>query len=191
MVGLALGIFAYLTKEKPSTADKISDHDTHGPRAVLEDFVFFRYRGAYLESRLQAIKGQFLEPNRVKLDGDIRGWRFRENREESMAAQSMIAFFDSKTIGELFTHMELVKTEMQTEVSVGTNDHILRTDYAEFLAPENLIVSDLPVRVEGPNRWFTGQKGFRYDLKSEEVAIFGDVQGVIIPHENGANAEKR
>ncbi len=73
---------------------------------------------------------------------------------------------------------ELDRAELTGFVEVGVKDHILTTDYAEYLHQEQLVRSLRPVRVEGLNRVFSGEEGFTYTLANEVLEMSGFIKGV-------------
>ena len=63
----------------------------------------------------------------------------------------------------------------------------MTTDYAEYQAKEEVVVSKRPVRVEGVGRVFTGEDGFVYDLSSQTLEILGHVEGMVKTLETKSN----
>jgi len=58
-------------------------------------------------------------------------------------------------------------------------DHVLTTDYAEYIAANRQVRSARPVRVEGQGRVFQGEEGFTYSLDGETLEMQGPVKGMV------------
>ncbi len=173
--GLALSV--YLTREKKSLRENLSKKGQREPRLVFEDFTFYRYTGEALTGRLSARLGHFYEPNVVELDGEIKGERLTADGHETVSAESATTYFKATTLSKMMAETELDRSELTGFVEVGVKDHALSTDYAEYLATENIVRSLRPVRVQGPSRVFTGDEGFTYGLNDETLQMYGTVRG--------------
>ena len=173
--GLALSV--YLSREKKSLRDNLSNKGQREPRLVFEDFTFYRYLGDSLTGRLSARLGHFYEPNVVEFDGEIKGERLTKDGRQTVSAESATAYFKAATLTKLMAETDLERAELTGFVEVGLREHTLSTDYAEYLAADNLVRSLRPVRVQGPNRLFTGDEGFTYGLEDETLQMYGTVKG--------------
>src|SRR5262249_53239600 len=123
--------------------------------------------------------GHFYEPNIAELDGEVHGERLTpEGDRESVSAESATGYFKTTSLMKMMDQTaELDRAELTGFVEVGVKDHLLTTDYAEYLNTERLVRSLRPVRVEGPGRVFMGDEGFTYSLESQVLTIPGPVRG--------------
>lgn len=177
LASLGLALWIYLSRETKSLRENLSKRSQREPRLVLEDFTFYRYAGEALTGRLSARLGHFYEPNVVELDGEIKGERLTTDGKETVSAESATAYFKANTLTKMMEQTDLDRAELTGFVEVGVKEHTLSTDYAEYLAGEDLVRSLRPVRVQGLNRVFTGDEGFTYALTSETLQMFGRVKG--------------
>jgi hypothetical protein len=182
-----------LSREKHSLREYLGKASVKEPRAVLEDFTLFRYERDVLKAKLTARLGHFYEPNVVELDGEIRGERINAQGErETVGAESATAYFKAASLTKMLDQSqptELDRAELTGFVEVGLKDHLLTTDYAEYINHDKLVRSLRPVRVEGPGRVFTGDDGFTYSLLTQVLDMQGQVKGDVTldqPVENGA-----
>ena len=72
---------------------------------------------------------------------------------------------------------ELERAELTGFVEVKIKDHLLTTDYAEYINEDKIVRSSHPVRVEGPGRVFVGDSGFVYNLATQILNMAGKVKG--------------
>ena len=176
-----LAVVVYLTHERKSLRENLEKKDSREPRLVVEDFTFYRYEGSALKSRLSARLGHFYEPNVLELDGEIKGERLLNGERQTVNAESATGYFKAATLTKMMSDTELDRAELTGFVEVGVKDHLLSTDYAEYLTTGSLVRSLRPVRVEGPGRVFTGDDGFNYNLQSEALEMLGQVRGMFVP----------
>jgi hypothetical protein len=71
------------------------------------------------------------------------------------------------------------RIEVTGFVEVGLKDHLLSTDYAEYLNRDRIVRSVRPVRVEGPGRVFSGDDGFVYSFETETLEMPGRIKGTV------------
>lgn len=180
LASLGLALYVFLSRETKSLRENIGQGSAKEPRVVMEDFVVYRYSGDVLTGKLTARLGHFYEPNIVELDGEIRGERQTNDGVETIGAESATGYFKATNLTTmLHQKTELDRAELTGFVEVGVKDHLLTTDYAEYINAEKLVRSLRPVRVEGPNRVFSGEDGFTYRLKTQALEMQGTVKGVV------------
>ena len=183
IVSMGIAIYVFMTRDTTSLRKNLDKASAKEPRAVLEDFTVYRYEGNVLKSKLTARLGHFYEPNVVELDGEIRGERLtNEGDKETVGAESATAYFKATSLTKMLDQnqpTELDRAELTGFVEVGVKEHLLTTDYAEYINSEKLVRSLRPVRVEGPGRVFTGEDGFTYDLLTQVLDMQGQVKGDI------------
>lgn len=176
---LGLAIWVYVTREQKALRQSIKDQGDRDPRIVMEDFIVYRYTGDALRARIRARLGHFYEPNVVELDGEIRGEQVTSDGHETLGAESATAYFNATSLSKMMSDAQLDRAELAGFVEVGTKDHLLTTDYAEYINTTKMVRSVRPVRVEGPNRVFNGDDGFAYSVDDDTLEMFGTVKGVM------------
>ena len=181
VVSMVIAVYVFATRDNTSLKRTLDKASAKEPRAVLEDFTVYRYEGNVLKSKLTARLGHFYEPNVVELDGEIRGERLTpEGDRETVGAESATGYFRATSLSKMMDQnhpTELDRAELTGFVEVGVKDHLLTTDYAEYINSEKLVRSLRPVRVEGPGRVFTGEDGFTYNLLTQVLEMQGQVKG--------------
>jgi LPS export ABC transporter protein LptC len=179
---LAVAVYVYATRETRSLRENMGQQDTtKAPRVELEDFVFYRYDADELTSKASARLGHFFEPNIAELDGDVHGERQRDDGSiETIGAESAIAYFEATKLTSMLTQKtKLQRVELSGFVEATTQGHLLTTDYAEYIDETETVRSRRPVRVEGPNRVFSGDEGFTYSVPEASLTMLGTVKGVL------------
>ena len=186
LLSLALGLYVFVTRDTKSLKENLSKGSIRDPRARLEDFVVYRYEGDLLKAKLKARVGDFYEPNVVQLDGEIRGERLTSAGErETLGAESVTAYFKSTSLTKMLDQSsELDRAELTGFVEVGMKEHLLTTDYAEYVNSEKVVRSVRPVRVEGPGRVFMGEEGFTYELATQVLNMIGQIKGEVLVEEH-------
>jgi hypothetical protein len=180
MICLGLALYVFLTKESKSLRDNIEFGGAKVAQVILEDFVAYKYEGARLDAKLTGRLANFYEPNLVEIDGDINGERATDGGREFFSAETASAFFKAGSLSGLMEKsLELDRAEISGFVEVGLKNHILTTDFAEFLNDRQTIRSNRPVRVEGEGRMFAGEDGFTYDLDQSSLYMPGKVKGAV------------
>ena len=177
---LGLAVYLYINRDEGSLRENIRTRLIRDPRVVLDEFVMRRYQKTTLKAEIKARQGNLYDPNIVELNGDIEGFRVvRDGERETMGAELATAQFASESILELMDEAPVASVVMRGFVEFGLKDHFLTTDYAEYLNKAAVIMSDRPVRVEGPNRVFHGEEGFTYKMKDQTIQMPGQVRGVV------------
>lgn len=180
MLCLGLAMFVFLTKESKSLRDNIDLGGAKEAQVILEDFVVYKYDGARLDAKLSGKLANFYEPNLVEIDGDIKGERATIGDREFFSAETASAYFKAGSLSGLMEKsLELDRAEISGFVEVGLKNHILTTDFAEFLNDRQTIRSNRPVKVEGEGKMFAGEDGFTYDLEQSSLYMPGKVKGAV------------
>ncbi len=175
-----LSIWVFLNREEKPIKEKIKKSLTR-QSLVVDEFTSYRFNDAELVGSVSAKMGQFVEPNSLELKGDFRAQRLINGKYESLRSERATAFFDTDSLGKMMSGTDLVRSELKEKVVVDYKRHILKTDYAEYFANRDTIVSERPVRIDGPKRWMTGDQGFQIDLTNENLEVFGLIKGVFTP----------
>ena len=176
-----LAFYLYFARETKSLRENIAKSSNQEPRVVMEDFTIHRYQGGRLTGVLSAKLGNFYEPNLIELEGEVRGLRIGDQgQRESVGAESAMVYLKATSLASLLRQQtEVDRVELTGFVEVGLKDHLLTTDYAEYLNHERVVRSLRPVRVEGLGRIFMGEEGFTYSLVSETLEMQGQIKGTV------------
>lgn len=177
----AMAFYVYVHHENKSLRENIAKSSNQEPRVVMEDFSIHRYQGNRMTGVLSAKLGNFYEPNLIELEGEVRGLQVEgSGRKESMSAESAMVYLKATSLASLLRQQtEVDRVELTGFVEVGLKDHLLTTDYAEYLNQERVVRSLRPVRVEGLGRLFMGEEGFSYSLDSETLDMQGQIKGAV------------
>ena len=159
-------------REVPTQSDRT-------PRVVVEDFVAYRTVGSELVSKWSGRLAHFFEPGEIELNGDIKGIRFTKRGEETISSESVSVWFDTQSLTALAGEGKLQRAELKRFVEISAGGSVLLTDFAEYLADSNTLRSDRAVKIEGPNRQFSGEKGFLYEVSGDKLELFGKITGVM------------
>ena len=184
LITLLVAAVVFLTRGTETPQDLLAN-DRRDPRIILDDFSFYRYSGPTLISNFSAKLGHFFEPNIIEVYAAVRGVRYNDNQVETLRCEAGSAILAANSMNELFRQKDvgIVRSEIEEQVRIGIGENIVRTDYAQYLANEDLVFSREPVEVDGPNRKFYGDKGFRYQIKSETLEVQGNVRGEFKPND--------
>jgi len=181
MIFFSISLYLFFTKPNIAPLDALKSETTKTPRIILADFTYFRYENGVLTTTLSSRLGYLNEPNSVELFGNIKAINHKSTETEVIKAETGIAYFQSDSLGRLLDKSELDRAELKGSVEIDFHDHTLTTDYVEFISKDRIAQSSKPTRIDGPNRWFTGQNGFHYDLNKEELSFMGPIEGAVIP----------
>lgn len=178
-------LVVFFSRETKNLREAMTKTTPQESRVILEEFSMLRYEDGALEGKISARMGHFVEPNIIELEGDVQAERVNENSKESMRADAASVYLKATGLSTILNQeTELDRAEFTGLVQVGIRDHILTTDYAEFLSKGRIVRSPRPVRVDGPSRYFAGDDGFTYDLTSQILEMKGQVRGVTTVNEN-------
>ena len=183
MVCFGIALYVFLNRDSRSLSENIDADVEREPRIVLEDFVVYRYQDEKVISKVTARLGHFFEPNQLEMDGEIRAMRLTDDGPERLGSESATAYFTADSLSSMMKDTELERAEVTGFVEVGVRDHILTTDYAEYIARTDVVSSNRPVRVEGPGRVFSGDEGFTWDIKTMALKLEGPIRGEVNPDE--------
>lgn len=148
------------------------------PPLLFTKAIVSKYEGNKLMSRSFASNGFYQEPNLLHLQGTITAKRYIDDKDESVKAKESIVFFNIKSLSEIFEDVKVTKIELKDRVRVHVKDLTLMTEYAEYTESTNVIETLDPVKVRGSGKWLRGDEGFRYDLNSRALTLFGNIDGV-------------
>ena len=189
LVCLMMALWLFFSRETTSLRENMENAPSHKkPRVILENFITRRYKGETQLSQMRADYGDFRAPNVVEIKSGLSGWQLSQGRVQTMKAGRGVAWFDASSLSELLEGNKGVDHAFLRErVQIGFQEHLLITEEAQYVTKESLITGQMPVRVTGPGRWFTGKDGFRYDLKDETFNVYGKVRGMVRPDASEGN----
>lgn len=180
---LGLAVWQFIARDTRTLRENIEQAPSHKrPRIILEQFHLRQYLGKQQVSDLQAIYADFSAPNKANVSGDISGWQLRDNERESLRAQSLVAYFDSRNLTDLIDAGQLRSASLRGFVAFSFRGHTLYTDEANYDPVSKRISGEDPVRVVGPKRWMQGENGFMVKMDEQSLEMFGQVKGVFYPH---------
>lgn len=167
---------------RPQSMPKQQLKDKSEPtRIVLEDFTIFRYQGHQLSSRVSAKLGQYVEPNRVELYGDVYGFEELADKQNYVRSQSASLFFDSRGLVRLMKETKLRRADFANDVEFGFSNSRVFTQFAEYTANNQLIRSDRATLMRREDAELRSETGFEYSLSGESLELYGPIQGLIEP----------
>ncbi|MFY7930417.1 MAG: hypothetical protein ACOVS5_16195, partial [Oligoflexus sp.] len=164
---------------QPARAPQSAEHEKT-PRILLEEFTLYEYQGSKAVSSLSGKFASFMDPNTVEMFGNLQGQRLDSKRREFFAAESATMQFAAKGLVELMKNSRPQLTTIENQVRFGYDDVILYTDYARYLHDQERLISDLPVRIQGPKVDLMGSKGFEYQTKTKDLKVFGPLEGTLL-----------
>ncbi len=175
-----VSLFLFFSRDDGSLRDQV-DARSKQPVLALEDFIAFRYDGHELKGTLSGRLANFLEPNIIELYGNVQGKKLRADQQNHVSAESGTVFLSSNGITQFMKDGTVKRAHLENDVRIGVNQSILNTEYAEFIAEKNMIQSERPVLIYNSSGRFKGNTGFEYSLKSEDLTIFGPIEGLLQP----------
>lgn len=178
LVTSAVAVMIFLARDDGSLRDQV-DSRSRQPVITLEEFALFRYEGHELEATLTGKLATFLEPNMVEMYGNVTGRKYEEDKKEYSSAESATAYFASSGVTQFMKDSRIERAQLENDVRIGIGDHTLSTEFAEFLAPKEVLRSERPVLLYGPTGRFKGGNGFAYHLTTEEMTVFGPLEGIL------------
>ena len=178
VLSLVLAVYIFATHETRSLKESINKASAREPRAVLEDFVAYRYEGDTLKARLNAHLAEFFEPNVVVLEGEVSGERRTEGGErEEIGAESASAYFKPSSLTKMLDPTqanELERAELTGFVEVVIAPMFTKEALEVFSTKKNVRL----LQVEGVER--------RRDPYTEYRSVVGGLltqDGNIILHD--------
>lgn len=178
MVGTAFFIFF---RREPDLPMKVRDASkAKEPRIYLEEFTVYDYERHKMKSTLSGQAATFLDPDLLEVKGGVQGQKLDSPHKEFLNAELATVHFASKGLVDLMKASRVQSSEVRNQVRIGYDDNIIYTEYAKFLAEQQRLVSDVPVRILGPQVDLMGSKGFEYQTKTQDLKVFGPLEGTLI-----------
>lgn len=174
-----VAVYLYFSKDETLLRENIKTQQVKAALVELKSFEYFKYQDSELVGTVAADHGHFFEPNLGELNGNVKTKRFTDKGIEYVNSESMTAIFEANSFQKLLKESTIRKAELIGFVEVAVKDHLLTTDYAEYIHKEQLIQSKRPVRVTAPNRVMSSDLGFEFDVQTEDLELIGSVSGVV------------
>lgn len=153
-------------------------------RVSIEEFVLYEYKDHHATGTFQGKLAQFEDPDTLEIFGNVRGSRLLDGKKEFVAAESAVLRFSSKGLSELLKSSTLETVTLENQIRFGNSDITMFTDYAKYDNATGKLVSDRPVRLQNSQADLLGQKGFEYDSKTQNVKVFGPLEGTLVDVQN-------
>ena len=170
-----LAVYLFMQRDDRTLREQVSGQEKQ-PRITLEEFTLHRYRNHTVLSTLTGRIGNFMDPNVLEMYGNLRGLRYDSPSREYFSAESATIYFESNGIVQLLNDSEISRAEIENNVNVGTQDKLLKTQYARYNTKKGMLRSDVPVTFVAPNSIFKGTSGFEYNIATEDVVLFGPIE---------------
>ncbi len=173
-----LAIYLFNMRDDKALREQVSIYDRK-PRITLEDFTLHRYRDHRVLSTLTGRIANFMDPNLLEMYGNLRGLRYDTVNREYFSSESAAIYFASAGVMQLLQNSNIVRADIENDVKVGSQDKLLKTQYAQYFSQKNLLRSDVPVVFIAPDSILKGSSGFEYNLNTEDVVLFGPIEGTL------------
>lgn len=173
-----LASYLFITRESEELREKVSVR-TKKPRITLENFTLHRYRDHKIVSTLTGQMANFMDPNLLEMYGKLRGLRYDSANREYFSAESASIYFTSNGVVQLLSSSEIARADIENDVNVGSQDKLIKSQYAQYLADKDILRSDVPVVLIAPDSVLRGLKGFEYKIDSEDIELFGPIEGTL------------
>jgi len=180
VLGGAVLVFFQRSEKKPQLLQaKDAAHEKHS-RVTVEDFVLYEYEDHHATGTFQGKLAQFQDPDTLEIFGSVKGNRLKGEHKEFVSAESAIMRFASKGLSDMVKESKLQTVTLERQVRFGSDDVTLFTDFAKYDHETGKLVSDRPVRMQNPQADMLGKHGFEYDSKTQDVKVFGPMEGTLV-----------
>ncbi|MBC7660260.1 MAG: LPS export ABC transporter periplasmic protein LptC [Chitinophagaceae bacterium] len=172
--------------EKKANAKKIVSTEIIGPardkrsRVTVEEFVLYEYDDHHPTGTFQGKLAQFLDPDTLDIMGAVRGNRMNGEHKDFLASEAATLKFGSKGLADMMKDAKLETAEFENQVRFGSDDTTIFTDYAKYETATAKVTSERPVRIQNAQVDMLGRKGFEYDQKTQDVKVFGPMEGTLV-----------
>jgi LPS export ABC transporter protein LptC len=178
IVLLLTAAVVFMTRKSGSLRKNIGD-STSTPQIEMKNFSFKVFKNGEIVSQLVAKQSHFVEPNKVEIFNNVRGYRYKNGTMETLSCQLATSFFEGRSLGEILSDSKLTRAELDGDVRIRVDDRLLVTDSTSFDMESKLLYSDLPVKVFGDESEFAGDNGFSYDTSSQVLKMEGVITGFL------------
>ncbi len=179
---LALSTAAFLARERDKARNRpVYDANLREARITFEDFTATRYLSGSVTSVARAKSGYLLEPNMLELFGDVSFRALKGNGKkqywEQLYCETATAYFRSNSLAQMITSSSMDHIDLRGFVKLETRDVTLETDSAVYTQGNGILQSSSKTQLSGPGHYVKGEGGFSFDLRKEELNLFGPIRG--------------
>lgn len=176
---MATALVLFLMRDETTIRENMELLDLDEPRIKFNKFKSVKYEEETVISILSADKAEFFSPNFVEARGKVFGWSQNDAKQKSVRSDFAKIYFVAKGITDIFNDPQIDEAFVRGNVSIVNGKETAYTEFAKYLAREKRIVSDKPIKLVSPKKTFMGNEGFTLNLESEELQIFGVINGVV------------
>lgn len=175
----AVAVYWQRGEQRARSVPGAGDTEKHS-RMSVEEFVIYEYKDHHATGTFQGKLAQFQDPDMLEIFGNVRGSRVIDGEKEFVASEAAALRFSSKGLSELVKNSKLETVTLENQVRFGSADVTMFTDYAKYSADTGKMVSDRPVRMQTSQGDMLGHKGFEYDSSTQNVKVFGPMEGTVV-----------
>jgi len=179
---LALSTAAFLARERGKARNRpVYDANLREARITFEDFTATLYESGIVTSVARAKSGYLLEPNMLELFGDVSFRTRKGDRKkqywEQLYCETATAYFRSNSLAQMITSSSMDHIDLRGFVKIETKGMTLETDSAVYTQANGILQSSATTQLSGPGHNLKGEGGFSFDLRREELNMFGPIRG--------------
>lgn len=178
LVTSIISVILFFLRDDNSIRDQMEARGKQ-PVITLEDFFSFRYKGHELKGVVSGHLANFIEPNVVEMYGNVQGKKNEGEKQNFVSAESGAAYLESQGLTQLMKNSTVKRAQLENDVRIGVTQNVLNTEFAEYLADNQVLRSDRPVLIYNSTGRFKGNSGFEYSLQSEDMTVFGPIEGIL------------
>ena len=178
-------VYIFVSRDSRTLRENMEevDHLNDRPKLLIDHYISTRYAGNQPISKTKGQTAHFEEPNKLHMQGDVEGLKYKQPHNQIVRAEQAIASFEAKSIQQVLDGAETKNIILKNYVRLIQGSDTIFSDLAIYDVKSDLVTSEAAVRVVGEKRWFTGANGFKYDVKTSNVEVMGPIEGVIDPNE--------
>ena len=180
--GLAGYAVFFMKKKSISLSDLRTLENVREARGRLTKIEVYRYTDGILTGWGEAQEAKLFDPNEVEVKGSIKAFQTRNDRKESMRSEEARVFFMADQISRIVSgEANLHYIEFRNDIRSQLDNFTVYSEEADYFHKSRSLSSQVPVRVESPNRHLRADRGFEYQMEAEKLRLFGNVTGTFTP----------
>ncbi|MBP6217732.1 MAG: LPS export ABC transporter periplasmic protein LptC [Oligoflexales bacterium] len=177
-LSVLVGGLIYFTKSSLSLKENLEKAVVHGPKVRLSHFTIYKFYGGVLHAVLNSTKGEFRDPGILQLEGKVHGLREGSDRIEFNADELEANFRDSR-LDQLLDGGTAETVELRRGVQVQNAAYRVTSELVHYRTREEMLSGPEPVSITAGQSQVQASGGFKYDIKSGDLSLFGKVYGVL------------
>jgi len=179
---VALTTAAFLARERGKARNRPAyGANLREARITFEDFTATRYDSGIVTSVARAKSVYLLEPNILELFGDVSFRAIKGDGKkqywEQLYCETATAYFRSNNLAQMITSSSMDHIDLRGFVKLETKGMTLETDSAVYTHANGVLQSSALTQLSGPGHHVKGEGGFSFDLRREELNVFGPIRG--------------